>query len=79
MGGFFISVFQRVLSLKGVLVERVVNVVDALGMFYQLYEVEDNVYLQFHQSITHLIHGVIRQFVIEVFIQLRHNLLRLLP
>ena len=45
MGGFFISVFQRVLSLKGVLVERVVNVVDALGMFYQLYEVEDNVYL----------------------------------
>jgi len=47
------SVFQRILSLKGILVERVVNVVDALCMLHQLYEVEDNVHLQFHQSITH--------------------------
>ena len=58
------SIFQRVLSLKGILVERVVNAVDALCMLYQLNEVEDDVQLQFHQSITHLIHGVIRQFVI---------------
>ena len=47
------SVFQRILSLKGILVERVVNVVDALCMFYQLYEVEDDIHLQFHQSIAH--------------------------
>ena len=64
MGGLFMSIFQRVLSLKGILVERVVNAVDALCMLYQLNEVEDDVHLQSHQSITHLIHGVIRQFVI---------------
>ena len=43
MGGFFMLVFQRVLPLKGILVERVVNVIDTLGMLYQLYEVENDI------------------------------------
>ena len=73
------SVIQSVLSLKGILVKRVVYVIDTLCMLYQLYEVEDDIHLQFHQSITHLVHGVKGQFVIEVFMQLRNNLLRLLP
>jgi len=45
MGGFFISVFERVLPLKGILVERVVYVIDTLGILYQLYEVEDDIHL----------------------------------